>query len=425
MRTSIQRSWLMIAASAWLAQAETLDDWLREAASGNPALAAAVRSAEAARARVGMAGALMDPMIGVKAMRADSTDPADYSMLEWMVEQTVPGPGKRGARAAASVAAADAADAETLDRLDGLRERVVSAYWDLWLMQRRAALMGEALDWMGQAVDAARARYATPAGMGEMSAGASDVLRAEIEQARMRNALETMRREVQTAQSAVNALLNAPPDHPRDALSMIVEPANLPLDPTDLLAQAEERGATLRAARERIRAARASAQAARIESRPDFRFLVEARQPKDGGAITEYDTAIGFTFPWLWSGKYEAARRETGAMQAMAEADYTAMRNDMAVMIRELCARAETARRTIRLHEDEIGPKSRQLVVASLAAYRTARADFMTVVEGLRTEIQARTEYADARAGLGRAEAGLQRIAGGVSRGAAGRGAGR
>ena len=412
MKTGIHLSWLAVSVSSILAPAETLDDWLREAADGNPSLAAAVRSAEAARARAGMAGALMDPMVGVKAMREDSNDLADYSMLEWMVEQTVPGPGKRGARAAASVAAADAAHAESLDRLDGVREQVVSAYWDLWLMQQRVALMHEALGWMGQAAEAARARYAVPAAMGGMPVGSPDVLRAEIEQARMRNEVETMEREVQTSQAAVNALLNAPPDRPRDAVSMAVAPVNLRWDPTHILELAEARGKGLNAARGRIDAARAGAEAARLESRPDFRFLVEARQPKDGGAIAEYDTTIGFTFPWLWSRKYEAARREAGAMRAMAEADYAAMRNEMAVMIRDLCTRAETARRTIRLYESDIGPKSRQLVETSLAAYRTGRADFMTVVEGLRTEIGARTEYATARSGLGRAEAGLMRIIG-------------
>lgn len=385
-----------------------IDDWVAEALSKNPSIAAARAAAEMSRSRVGMDGALMDPMAGVKWMRSENTDLLDPDMTEWSLEQTVPWPGKRGARARAAGAAADAADLAADEVAASVRARVTSAYWDLWNARRRTVLMNEALGAMVQMEEAARARYATADG-----AAQADVLRAGIEVAKMRNELETMRRMEVPAQAMVNALLAAPAATARETeRDPPVLPGSAP-DPSALLERALARGPSVLSAAARRTAAAARLETARRESAPDLRFMVEARQQEGSASIREYDTTIGITLPWLWRGKYSSLRREADADLRMAEADADAMRHETSSMLADLCVEADAAHRGVRLLEDEIAPRSRQLIDASLAAYRTGQGDFMAVIDAVKQDIQVRRDAADARASFGRAAARIEWLVGG------------
>lgn len=404
----------LFAAGCLQARADRLDDWIGEALDRNPDLAAGRAWAAMARTRIGMESSLMDPMAGVKWMRSENTDLLDPDMTEWSIEQSVPWPGKRGARARAAAAEADAADRAVEARAEALRARVVGAFWNLWSAQNRVQLVRESLEAVSRMEAAARARYATSAGGAQ-----ADVLRAEIEAARMRDALVTARREADAARVALNALCASPADTPRDALQA---PPPLPAEPPDaarLLERAVARGPALRAAAARRDAAEARGQSARRESAPDLRFMVEARQSEGGAAIREYDTLIGLTLPWLWRGKYDAMRREAAQGLRMAEADASALEQETSARLAELCAAADAGLRGVRLYERDIGPRLRQLIEASLTAYRSGQGDFISVVDAVRQEVEARMQANEARASVGRTLAEIESMAG-PDRGSAG-----
>lgn len=395
-------AWLPLAASA---AGDPADAWLREALARNPEIAAARERWEAARARVPQASAIMDPMAGAMLMRSDSTAPGDYDMVEWMVTQQLPGFGKRGARKQAATREAEAAGYDYLETLRVVRARLVAARWDLWAARRTLQISRRALELAGQLEQAAFIR--NESGVGSQS----DALRAGIERARLTDDVRTREQSVRLAEAALNAILNAPPDTPRDPGDPPRDDAALP-DPGALLARAATNNAMLAARARMLESRRAALKAARLEYAPDIELTVKARQPRGGGGIQEYDTGIALSFPWLWRGKYRGMIREAEADLAAAESDYTNAQNRLSVEVHELHLKADAAARRIRLLEDTVLENSRRLVDVALADYEAGRADFPALLEASQALLDAETEHVEALAAYARGMAAIEQATG-------------
>ncbi|OQA23985.1 MAG: Cobalt-zinc-cadmium resistance protein CzcC precursor [Verrucomicrobia bacterium ADurb.Bin345] len=381
----------------------TLNDWLAQAMASNPQIAAARQRWEAARQKIPQASALMDPMVGAELMRDGATGFGDYDMVEWMVSQPLPGFGKRGARRQAAARETEAAGLEYLETIRSVRAGVIASYWTLWAARERERLAREAVAVAEQFEQAALA--CCEAGTGNQS----DVLRAQIERTTLEDERITRSQQVRVARAAVNALLNAPPDTPRDTGDPGQSPEALP-DPGVLLERAAGNNAMLVARARRVEARRALLKAARREYAPDVEVFAKARQPRGGGGIQEYDTGIALNFPWLWRGKTKGMIGEARAELAAAEAEYSDAANRLSVEILDRHAEADAAARRIGLFKAEILEKTRQLVETSLAEYQAGRADFFALLDAQREAIRVEAEYIDARAEHGRAMAGLNQM---------------
>jgi outer membrane protein TolC len=383
--------------------AAELDEWIAQALESNPELIAARQRWEAARHKIPQAAAIMDPMVGGMLMRDGTTSFSDYGLVEWMVSQQLPGFGKRSAAKQAAARESAAVGYEYLETLRSVRARVISSYWTLWAAREKERLTREAAVIAEQFEQAALA--CCEAGTGTQS----DVLRAQIERAMLEDELVTRAQQVRVAQVAVNALLNAPPDTPRDAGDPGQSPEFLP-EPDALLARAKSNNAMLVAREKMIQARGAALKAARREYAPDVEVFVKARQPRGSGSIEEYDTGVALTFPWLWLGKTKGLIGEARADLASAEAEYNDAVNRLSVEILELHTEADTAARRIRLFDSEILEKTKRLVETSLAEYQSGRADFFALLDAQRETIRVETEYIEARAEYGRAMAMLNQM---------------
>lgn len=384
-------------------RAETLEDWIATALAKNPALAAAKQKWEAAKQKVPQARALDDPMIGVDVER-DSTRFNSYADAEWMLSQKIPWFGKRAAKASVAQLEAEVTGFQYLELVRSLRGQVIAAHWDLWLAQRTAALMAESRQLMEQLARAARARY--EAGNGSQA----DVLRAEMELAKMANSVTTMEREVAVAQAVVNKLLAADPSTVRRVEHSPTVPA-LEMKLEDLQSQARQFCCILMSFRRAVQAREAGLRVAKLENAPDFEFRVEARQFNGRSGIQEYDTGVALNFPWLWRGKYRAQQQEAKADLAMAQAEFDNEVNLTMVEIKELYTQTESAMRLVNLYEDKLLPQARQLIEASRAAYEAGNATFLEVLEAQKLWRDAQLEHERARAAAGKAHAKLDAIA--------------
>lgn len=379
------------------------DAWIAQALEYNPELIAARQRWEAARQKIPQADAIMDPMIGGMLMRDGTTSLSDYGMVEWMVSQQLPGFGKRRAGKQAASREAAAVGYEYLETLRSVRARVISSYWNLWAAREKERLIRDSAVIAEQFEQAALA--CCEAGTGTQS----DVLRAQIERAMLEDELITRAQQVRVAQAAVNALLNAPPDTPRDASDPGQSPETLP-DPDALLARAKSNNAMLVARARMIEARRAAVSAARREYAPDVELFVKARQPRGSGGIEEYDTGIALSFPWLWRGKTKGMIGEARAELASAEAEYNDAVNRLSVEILDLHTEADMAARRVRLFDVEILKMTKQLVETSLAEYQNGQSDFFALLDAQREAIRTETEYIMARADYGRAMAMLNQM---------------
>ncbi len=390
--TLIGAAAVLFPAPAALSASPVLEEWIAEALENNREVAAARESWTAAREDPAAARSLPDPMFGAELMRMD-TRVDDFDMVKWMASQRVPWFGKRGARAAAAGLMAEAIGFRYLKARRNIRAAVTAAYWELWAASATVETYRENLDLLREFEVIARRRYAAGEGL------LADLLRAEVETARLANDLDTRRRELEVAAAAVNRLLSQPEDTPRDPP---VEPRlpelNWTLD--EALAAARLYCCFLLSYRKEMEAAEEAVRTARLEWAPDFEFRVAVKQDRDGGDLRELDTGVGINIPWIWSGKYRAGERRARAELARAEARLDDRVDMLLLEVRRIYTRAETARQTVDLYREDLVPRAEELVESSRAAYQSGRTGFLELIEAQKVLLDTRLEDYRARARL-------------------------
>jgi len=244
-----------------------LDALVGTAIGNTPELAAARAAVEAAQRRVEPARTLDDPSLSTTYQndgRSISLGKAGGSFIGLMLSQPIRWPGKLAL--AGQVAASEAREVEsgTLGRAGLMIEaRVRNAWYDLILARALDRLIEERRDTARQIEATTRDRYA--AGL----AVQQDVLRAQVELARI-DELKAAQRAVITSRLAeLNRLLGLPQD------AALETPADLPpttvLSPTaNWIANALGRSPEAAGARQGIETGRLRVQIAKKNFLPDF-----------------------------------------------------------------------------------------------------------------------------------------------------------
>lgn len=382
-----------------------LEPLIAEALERNPEVVEAREKWAAAKWRIPQARGFPDPMIGASWMREGSRDVSDYAMIEWMVTQSLPGFGKRDARSKLADREAETAAFEYLDTVRRVRAQVVAGAWNLWAVRRDVEVAREAV---------AIARALEGAVVAAYEAGKvplSDLLRSQIERATLQDEFITLEQQTRVALANLNALLNAPPETPRETADGPIERPPLP-DLDQLLKRARQRNGWLLASASEMEARRADLARARAEQRPDVELFVKARQPRGDSRIQEYDTGIALSWPWPWHGKYSAGIREAHARLSAAEANFTHAQRRLDTEVLDRYVQAESLERRIRLYEDAIRAQARKGVDSVLAEYATGRSDFAKVVDALNAWLRIEREYLRAVSGYSTALAQLEQLTG-------------
>jgi outer membrane protein TolC len=375
----------------------SLADVIRIAGDRRDEIQAARARARAGEARPAIVSALEDPMV------APSLDHlpfmlggADFSVT---IEQRIPLSGIRRHRRASALADVDRLRAET-DRTT-LDVGVQAANAFLMLQERRhtEALVAEQLTFAREVVAAANARYASG------TAPQSDVLRAEVEVARLEALARALVSEVRGAEAMLNTSLALDADRPVPPLAPVALAQPVPAWPairTALAARPE-----LAVGRAEIARAGAEVDVMRDMSRPMATI-------RTGPAYTMADGAgwmamVGLSLP-IWRGKLRAGVAEAEAMRAMSEADLRAMtrmiEGDAAAALSQL----QAARDRQTAITTDVLPRARMAIDPAVAGYTSGQLPLVSVIEAVQALwlvqadlITADTELGLAWARLGRA----------------------
>ena len=399
-----------------------LGDLYAQAQLSNPRIAAARELVRAAEARVPGAKRPPDPQLQLGFMNytlPGLAPMAPLGMTQLQLMQMVPIGGKLHLAGRAAGAEASAATARAEDVALELRSQTAMAFYDLYTADQQLAIERETLRLLQDIARSAESMYRVGGGR------QADVLRAQVEIARM--AGDTLR--MLAMRDAMAAKLNALLD--RDA-STPVAPAALPLFPDSMPARswldsvAVTGRPMIRAGLDEVRAADARAELARREIIPDLQVGVQYGQQR--GSMTGTDAAgmptterttqrmgslmIGASIPIFARDRQLQMRREAGAMKAMAEADVAAMRADTRGRIGEAYAALTRARELQRLYRTTVLPQAEATVSSALSAYRNGSVDFMTLLDNRMTVNKYREELATLQADEGKAWADLEMLTG-------------
>lgn len=366
-----------------------LVDVVRIAGERRAEIDAARARTRAAEQRPAIVSALQDPMMSPSLDHLPFMwGGADVSVT---LEQQIPLSGIRGHRRASALADVDRLRAEAGRAGLDVGLQAATAFLMLQERQRTQALLSEQVAFARDVVAAANARYASG------TAPQSDVLRAEVEVARLEAQARSLVSEVRGAGSMLATSLGLDVDTPLPPLQAVVVPQ--PPPPWPALRAALIERPELTAVRAEITRAEADVQVMRDMYRPMATI-------RTGPSYTMTDgkgwmAMVGLSLP-IWRGKLRAGVAEAQAMRAMSEAELRAMTR----MFEGEAATATSQVQAWRDRQDALNtnvlPRARMAIGPAIAGYTTGQLPLVSVIEAVQALwiVQADVIVADVELGL-------------------------
>lgn len=393
-----------------------LGDLYEEVVRASPRAAAALAQLRAARARIGPATRPPDPQLQLGFMNYTvpglrPMDPVGMTQLQLM--QMIPVAGKLGLAGAVARAQADAADARADDVPWELRSRVAMAFYELYQNDQALRIADETQLLLRNIASVAEAMYRV--GDGQQA----DVLRAQVEIARMTEDIVRMRAMRSSAAARLNALLNRTTEADVGAPTLPMFPETVPsLDTLGRIAQANR--PMLLAGEQDVQAADAAGRLAQRQIWPDLEVGIQYGQRSmtptvgmtDGGTDRMASLMIGATLPVFARSRQYQLREEAAAVRAVAVADLQAMRADTRGQLGEAYASLLRARRLAALYRTTVLPQAQAALTSALASYRVGSVNFMTLLDNQMTVNRYRQELFTLEAEQGIAWAEIEMLTG-------------
>jgi outer membrane protein TolC len=368
-----------------------LTDAVAWARQHHPALASGAARIAAAHQAPEMARSLMPPMVDATIWQwpVTSINPADANMYMFMIEQELPGRGKRQLRAAAAEREVGRITAESVVREQVVASGVRQAYAALRATLLEIGATHEAAQAARDLVQATEASYASGSGM------QSSVVRAALAETELTERLAMLEADADMRRLALNGAMG------RDLATPIGELDDdlpVPIVPS-LAALLEEAAAVhpeLGAARAEIATSDAALEAARAEGRPDW--VIQGGYMLMPGEAGAWTARVGLTWPTApWAKKrLSAATREAEARVLAAQADLEANRLQIARMVGESRASLVGTLARLAVLRDTMRPQSAHLVEATRLAFAAGKVPLSEVVDVQKMRLQTEVDIARA-----------------------------
>ncbi len=430
--TTLAFTTLLIGASPLIAEERKLwqvDHVVQMALEKRPEITAARERVEAARARPAIVSALEDPMLSPsidhypfdvmkneapaaiedtemegepEAMPATTSD--DNGRYDWniSIEQRFPLSKVLSHRRDAAVADISKVDAEAERTALEIELDAVSAFYMLNEKRRMANVVDEQIKLAHQFVSAASGRYS--AGNGNQS----EVLRVEVEVARLESSRRALQEEIRAAETMLNTSVSRAPELPVPEL--VLPALDAPIPPKDsVVTTALTRRPELRVGNAEIARAGADIKAMQAMYAPMgmVRLGYSSTMAEGRGAML----MVGVSLP-IWREKLRSGVSEARAMERMARADYEGMLRMVkgeAVASRDQLSAAQIQYLTLR---DEVVPRARRLIGPTLSAYASGQGSLLAVIEAAQALWGVQAEAVMAESTLGLAWARFHRMIG-------------
>ena len=378
---------------AWAQESKPLklEDFIGEALQNNPQLRAARNQTAAARTKVNQVTSWEAPQLGVEFFQTpiqSFPSPVKNGMeTDYYIQQMFPFPGKLSAmgRAAESNANMVEQGYKALERKI-LRE-LKSAYYELYLVQRKIQINAENQDLMRRFVEIASKQYEV--GMGKQQ----DILRAQTELSTLVNSGINLQREKQVAESMINTILSRPANAPLGYVPDIE--VDVPrwtfeqLRPLALEARPE-----LKAMSFNIEMNKADLSLSKREYYPDLMARV---MYKDMAMTTNdfWSAMVGISIPLApWSsGRYTFKVQENELNVRKAEEEYANMRNMTLFEVQDALVRVQTNQNLVLLYKNTVIPQAEQTLQATIAAYQTGKTEFLMLIDAYRMVLMSTLDY--------------------------------
>jgi outer membrane protein TolC len=350
---------------------------------------------DAARERPAIVSALDDPVIA-PSIDHKPVDPMMRTDRSITIEQSFPLSRVRTHRRRAAEADAERYAGEVDRTAVKIEAEVAQAYFMLDERRKVHEIVERQRALARQLIEVAVARHSAGA------ARQSDILRLEVEEARVRNRLAVSAAEARAAEAMFNAAVGRSAELPVPALetAALLERVAAAPDPREALQRARAQRPELRVAAAETRRARAEIDVMKSMYLPMAMVRVGKADTMTAGR--GYMLMVGITVP-IWRERLSAGVREASAMAAMAEADQEAMQRmvegDVAASIATLRGALDSAR----AFRTELLPRAERTIAPAMAEYANGTLPLAAVLEAMKAWWMVQEEAVMADTALGMA----------------------
>ncbi len=359
-----------------------VDELVRLAVERNPRLGKATFAIDAAQGKYVQAGLYPNPVLAVTGDElGDRTGPGGIITAPQFTQEIVTG---RKLSLSQAVAAKEV-DQTTLALL---RERyavvggVRAAFYDLYALERRIAVLDELVGLAGEAVKNGQTL------LDNKQIARLDLVQLEVELARFRSQAEAARRELPGARKRLAAVVGDPRLPVRPAAGPFEE---VPLyDPDRTLDTVLATHPEVRSARVGVERAQAAVRRAEVEPIPNLTLSTGYTYQ---GQNRSNDWLVGVSAPIpVWNrnqGNVRTAKAELG----MAVQEVGRVENDLAERVATALRAYSAALKLAEQYRIDILPKATETYKLSLEAFKGGQFEYLRVIQAQRAVAEARLEY--------------------------------
>lgn len=362
-----------------------------EALRNNPEIRSSAHRVNAAHARVGQAGSLDDPELTYMREEMPGFRWNESEMQKIGLMQMFRFPSKLSRQTEIAEINAEHSHHDHLEKELEVIARLKSTYYELWFVQQSITLNRENVRLIQQFVTVAKTKF----GVGDASL--QDVLKANVELARIENQGMILHQQEESAKAMLIAILNR---QPGDTLGIVELP-----DTTEFRISLETLEELALRARPMllhdslmVEERRSMLSLSKSEYLPDFKLGVEYVTVPVGD-FRGWSISAGITLPFApWTiGKAGSKVEEASAGIGASSATLNATRNMVLSNVKDLYFKAQSARARLESYHAVILPQARQSLNASITAYQNGRTDFLMLVDAYRTLVELSMESLMAR----------------------------
>lgn len=390
------------------AKTVSLESLVAEARANNPELKAAEWEWKASGYLTAGTRIWPDPMFMVKLTNDGSgfsLGKQPMSVLEFSLSQEIPFPGKLSLNRAV-------AEQETLARelqyraveLDVL-SRLKSAFYDWWYFARAIESAEKVKETMTGFRQAAESRYSVGKG------AQADVLRAQVEVAKLETWLLQQKQKRDNAGTELNRLLNRPPEAEL-GIPGEVKKTDFKLTFEELQELARKGNPELQAREKMIEQSRLMRRVARWGYVPDFQVSGAYGYRKGLAMGDMWSAGVSLNLPlyfWKRQGN-EVKQAEAGLYRSEQEKQATLQ--EVLGELKKEYQIVSTAETLVNLYQNGILSQCRLSLESTLAGYTVGQVDFLALLDSVTVLFNHQLEYYEQLAEYQKALARIERLIG-------------
>lgn len=360
-----------------LTQEENLQSLIREALFKNPDIASEFYKMEAAVRRIPQAGALDDPELVFKLMEIPGTrfNEAMYANVEFM--QMIPFPTKLSARRSIGNLLSEHAHHDHMEKIVQIIADLKTSLAMLWFGRESLSINTSNQQLLKRVLRITETAYSVG------KAPQADLLKTNIELAKLIADEASIQEQIVTAESMVRRILNRPSEIPLGRIELSPPSPLPPLN--ELLTYAERHRPMLIHDSLNVLEKEMNVRLMRQEYIPDLKLSVEyVRLPMTMENRWSVSAGISLPFsPWTLS-KASSRVQEAESEQMMLSSMYTSSKSMVQSQIRSKRAALQALETQLRQLQDVVLPLLSQSIDLLLTEYENGKTSYLMLLDGYR-----------------------------------------